>query len=154
MIYNYSPTGSINMALLENLKPDQVYLVKVSASNKMGDGPFSHVVELKVRSHLSSDPHGSTHSTGYLIAYVLDFAVWNCRFFFTLNLPSLSFADGFYHLDQNSMTGITIGVCIALICIIICGFIIVCRGKNRYSESLIVATAVFFVLIEFVCTDY
>lgn len=60
-----------------------------------------------------------------------------------------SFADGFYHLDQNSMTGITIGVCIALICIIICGFIIVCRGKNRYWERLIVATAVLSVL--FVC---
>lgn len=148
------------MALLEKLKPDQVYLVKVSASNKMGDGPFSHVVELKVRSDLSSghDPRGSTHSTGYLIFYVLVFAVWNCRLYFSLNLPSLSFADGFYHLDQNSMTGITIGVCIALICIIICGFIIVCRGKNRYSECLIVVTAVLFVLIiiiiMFVQTDY
>lgn len=54
------------MALLENLKPEQVYFVKVSASNKMGDGPFSHVVELKVRAGLSSgpNPRGSTHSTG------------------------------------------------------------------------------------------
>lgn len=60
------------MALLENLKPEQVYLVKVSASNKMGDGPFSHVVELKVRADLSSgpDPRGSIRSTGYLIAYI------------------------------------------------------------------------------------
>ncbi|TNM91139.1 hypothetical protein fugu_003428 [Takifugu bimaculatus] len=101
--------GSITMALLENLKPEQVYLVKVSASNKMGDGPFSHVVELKVRADLSSgpDPRGSIRST-----------------------------DGFYHLDQNSMTGITIGVCIALICIIICGFIIVCRGKNRKFSAV------------------
>lgn len=142
------------MALLENLKPDQVYLVKVSASNKMGDGPFSHVVELKVRSDLSSDPRGSTHSTGYLIAYVLVFAAWNCRLYFSLNLPSSSLADGFYHLDQNSMTGITIGVCIALICIIICGFVIVCRGKNRYSECLMAVTAALFVLIKFVRTDY
>lgn len=49
-------------------------------------------------------------------------------------LPSsfAAFSDGFYHLDQKSMTGITVGVCIALICIIICAFIIVCRGKNRY----------------------
>ncbi|XP_035507932.1 protogenin A [Morone saxatilis] len=102
--------GSITMALLENLKPGQVYLVKVSASNNMGDGPFSHTVELTVRADLSSghDPwhsRGSTHST--------------------------DFSDGFYHLDQKSMTGITVGVCIALICIIICAFIIVCRGKNR-----------------------
>uniref|UniRef100_A0A8C4F200 Protogenin n=1 Tax=Dicentrarchus labrax TaxID=13489 RepID=A0A8C4F200_DICLA len=105
--------GSITMALLENLKPGQVYLVKVSASNNMGDGPFSHTVELTVRADLSSghDPwhsRGSTHST--------------------------AFSDGFYHLDQKSMTGITVGVCIALICIIICAFIIVCRGKNRYSN--------------------
>lgn len=47
-----------------------------------------------------------------------------------------AFSDGFYHLDQKSMTGITVGVCIALICIIICAFIIVCRGKNRYSFCL------------------
>lgn len=52
------------MALLENLKPEQVYLVKVSASNKMGDGPFSHVVELKVRA--GHNPRGSTRSTGHL----------------------------------------------------------------------------------------
>ncbi|XP_060924749.1 protogenin A [Limanda limanda] len=94
--------GTITMALLENLKPGQVYLVKVSASNHMGDGPFSHTVELTVFSDLSSD---SRQSTG--------------------------FSDGFYHLDQKSMTGITVGVCIALICIIICAFILVCRGKNR-----------------------
>lgn len=49
-----------------------------------------------------------------------------------LPLSSAAFSDGFYHLDQKSMTGITVGVCIALICIIICAFIIVCRGKNRY----------------------
>lgn len=62
------------MALLENLKPDQVYLVKVSASNNMGDGPFSHMAELKVRVDLSHrDPHGSTHSTGHLISYNQDF---------------------------------------------------------------------------------
>lgn len=62
------------MALLENLKPGQIYFVKVSASNSMGNGPFSHTVELTVRADLSSghDPrlaHGSTHSTGQLISY-------------------------------------------------------------------------------------
>lgn len=39
------------------------------------------------------------------------------------------------------MTGITVGVCIALICIIICTFIIVCRGKNRYSLCVNTVTA-------------
>lgn len=69
------------MALLENLKPEQVYLVKVSASNKMGDGPFSHVVELKVRAGLSSghNPRGSTHSTGHLISQICASVGKNCR---------------------------------------------------------------------------
>ncbi|XP_053174817.1 protogenin A [Scomber japonicus] len=107
--------GSITMALLENLKPGQMYFVKVSASNNMGDGPFSHTVELTVRANHASglDPRlsrGSAHST--------------------------VFPDGFYHLDQKSMTGITVGVCIAFICIIICAFIIVCRGKNRKSSAV------------------
>ena len=57
------------MALLENLKPGQVYLVKVSASNDMGDGPFSHAVELTVGANLPTGKNirltsGSTHSTG------------------------------------------------------------------------------------------
>lgn len=57
------------MALLENLSPGQVYLVKVSASNDMGDGPFSNVVELTVKADTSNGHHvglssGSTHSTG------------------------------------------------------------------------------------------
>ncbi|KAF7211970.1 protogenin A isoform X1 [Nothobranchius furzeri] len=107
--------GSITMALLENLSPGQVYLVKVSASNSMGDGPYSNAVELTVRLDPSSGgdvglSRGSTLSTG--------------------------FSDGFYHLDQKSMTGITVGVCIALICIIICAFIIVCRGKNRKFSAV------------------
>ncbi|KAK9542733.1 hypothetical protein VZT92_000570 [Zoarces viviparus] len=107
--------GTITMSLLEKLKPGQIYFVKVSASNHMGDGPFSHTMELTVQADFSSghDPRlsgGSTHSTG--------------------------FSDGFYHLDQKSMTGITVGVCIALICIIICAFIIVCRGKNRKLSAV------------------
>uniref|UniRef100_A0A672Y830 Protogenin n=1 Tax=Sphaeramia orbicularis TaxID=375764 RepID=A0A672Y830_9TELE len=101
--------GSITMALLEKLKAGQVYLVKVSASNNMGDGPFSHTVELTVRADLSGHNPQLSH-----MSHV-----------FTV------FSDGFYHLDQKSMTGITVGVCIALICIIICAFVIVCRGKNR-----------------------
>ncbi|XP_063737045.1 protogenin A [Eleginops maclovinus] len=100
--------GTITMALLEKLKPGQIYFVKVSASNNMGDGPFSQTVELKVLADLSL---GHDLSRG--------------------NIHSTAFSDGFYHLDQKSMTGITVGICIALICIIICAFIIVCRGKNR-----------------------
>ncbi|TRY90145.1 hypothetical protein DNTS_033337, partial [Danionella cerebrum] len=74
--------GTVTMALLENLQVGQVYLVKVSASNQMGDGPFSPAVEL-----------------------------------------------------SRSMTGIIVGVCIALICIIICIFILACRSKSRKSCS-------------------
>ncbi|XP_020797110.1 protogenin A [Boleophthalmus pectinirostris] len=101
--------GSITMALLENLKPGQVYLVKVSASNNMGDGPYSPAVELTALSS-AQNPRLSHDST--------------------------MFSDGFYHLDQKSMTGITIGVCIALICIIICVFVLVCRGNNRKFSAV------------------
>ncbi|KAL7879208.1 hypothetical protein AOLI_G00101820 [Acnodon oligacanthus] len=104
--------GSITMALLENLQPGNVYLVKVSASNQMGDGPFSPAVELAVSSDgrtsgHASRSHGSTHAT--------------------------VFSDGFYHLDQRSVTGIVVGVSIAFTCIIICVVILMCRGKARKS---------------------
>ncbi|KAK2854068.1 hypothetical protein Q5P01_006729 [Channa striata] len=104
--------GSITMALLENLKPGHVYFVKISASNNMGDGPFSHTTELEVR---------ADHSSGH-----------DPRFF----RDATAFSDGFYHLDQKSMTGITVGVCIALICILICAFIIVYRGRNRKFSTV------------------
>ncbi|XP_056621478.1 protogenin A [Triplophysa dalaica] len=90
--------GSITMALLEKLQSGQVYLVKVSASNQMGDGPFSPAVELTVHSD-----------------------------------QAIVFSGGFYHLDQRSMTGIAVGVCIALTCIIICVLILACRSKTRKS---------------------
>ncbi|XP_056134770.1 protogenin A-like [Lampris incognitus] len=108
--------GSMTMALLEKLQPGQVYLVKVSASNQMGDGPFSPTVELAVQTdglspgHVPRRSHGSPHAT--------------------------VFSDGFYHLDQRSMTGIIVGVFIALICIIICAFIIICRGKNKKLSAV------------------
>uniref|UniRef100_A0A8C8F1L8 Protogenin n=1 Tax=Oncorhynchus tshawytscha TaxID=74940 RepID=A0A8C8F1L8_ONCTS len=105
--------GSITMALLENLQPGNIYLVKVSASNDMGDGPFSHTVELAVQNDGSTSGHNPRHSHG----------------------SATVFSSGFYHLDQKSMTGIIVGVCIALICIIICAFILVCRGKNRKSSA-------------------
>lgn len=104
--------GSMTMALLEKLHPGNIYLVKVSASNEMGDGPFSSAVELAVQTDGSSPgaprrSHGSGHATAY--------------------------SDGLYHLDQKSMTGIILGVCVALTCIIICALILVCRGKSSKS---------------------
>lgn len=36
------------MALLENLVAGNVYIVKISASNDVGEGPFSNSVELAV----------------------------------------------------------------------------------------------------------
>lgn len=46
--------------------------------------------------------------------------------------PVSVFTDGLYHFDEKSMTGIIIGVCIALACIIICVFILITKGKSRY----------------------
>ena len=37
------------MALLEKLEPGNVYLVKISASNQIGEGPFSNIVELVLK---------------------------------------------------------------------------------------------------------
>ena len=36
------------MALLENLVAGNIYIVKISASNEVGEGPFSNSVELAV----------------------------------------------------------------------------------------------------------
>ncbi|XP_053090690.1 protogenin A isoform X2 [Pangasianodon hypophthalmus] len=99
--------GSITMALLENLQPGNVYLVKVSASNQMGDGPFSAAVELTVSAHGHPGHTYRSHSSAHTTV----------------------FSD----LDQHSMAGIIVGVCIALTCIIICAFILVCREKAKNS---------------------
>uniref|UniRef100_A0A4W4DPI8 Protogenin n=1 Tax=Electrophorus electricus TaxID=8005 RepID=A0A4W4DPI8_ELEEL len=108
--------GSVTMALLENLQPGNVYLVKVSASNQMGDGPFSPAVELTVNADSPASGHASGHASrshGSAHATV--------------------FYDGFSHLDQRSITGIIGGGCIALTCILVCALILVCRGKSRKS---------------------
>lgn len=50
------------MALLEKLEAGNVYLVKISASNQVGDGPFSNVVELALKrgnAHRSKNPRHS-----------------------------------------------------------------------------------------------
>ncbi|MEQ2183699.1 hypothetical protein GOODEAATRI_000669 [Goodea atripinnis] len=54
--------GTHTMALLEKLEPGNVYLVKICASNKVGDGPFSNIVELApMRGHVhrSKNPRHS-----------------------------------------------------------------------------------------------
>ncbi|XP_070686594.1 protogenin B-like [Pempheris klunzingeri] len=107
--------GSHTMALLEKLEPGNVYLVKISASNQVGDGPFSDIVELLVRrgsAHRSKNPR---HSDSFP-----DTAV---------------FSDGLYHIDQRSMTGIIVGVIIALACIVMCALILISKGRPRKSSS-------------------
>ncbi|XP_062858479.1 protogenin B [Trichomycterus rosablanca] len=100
--------GSNTMALLEKLESGNIYLVKVSASNQAGDGPFSSIVELSVP-RLKMHPGKNPRQTKTI--------------------------DGLYHLDQKSMTGIIIGVSIALACIVICFFILITKSKTRKSLS-------------------
>lgn len=50
------------MALLEKLELGNVYLVKICASNQVGDGPFSNIVELALKrenTHRSKNPRHS-----------------------------------------------------------------------------------------------
>ncbi|XP_006628841.2 protogenin A isoform X1 [Lepisosteus oculatus] len=111
--------GSITMALLEDLLPGNVYLIKISASNEVGDGPFSNLVELAVLPEGSQSSQNSRHSDG--------------------TAEAKAYSNGFYHLDQKSMTGIIVGVCIAFTCIIICVLILICRGRARklYTTKII-----------------
>uniref|UniRef100_A0A3Q0S928 Protogenin homolog b (Gallus gallus) n=1 Tax=Amphilophus citrinellus TaxID=61819 RepID=A0A3Q0S928_AMPCI len=95
--------GSHTMALLEKLEPGNVYIVKISASNEVGDGPFSEIVECLL--------------------------VFHCGFCLAV------FSDGLYHIDQRSMTGIIVGVSIALACIVTCALILISKGKPRKSSS-------------------
>ncbi|XP_042267492.1 protogenin B-like [Thunnus maccoyii] len=107
--------GSHTMALLEKLEAGNVYLVKISASNQVGDGPFSNVVELALKrgnAHRSKNPR---HSDSYHDTTV--------------------FSDGLYHIDQRSMTGIIVGVSIALACIVMCALILISKGRPRKSSG-------------------
>lgn len=55
-------TGTHTMALLEKLEPGNVYLVKISSSNQVGDSPFSDTVELvpqRGSSHRHKNPRHS-----------------------------------------------------------------------------------------------
>ncbi|XP_048419030.1 protogenin-like isoform X4 [Stegostoma tigrinum] len=111
--------GTITMALLENLLPGNVYLIQISASNEVGQGPFSNAIELaipvKETIYFSQGPKWSdSRNSG----------------------DAKVNSDVFYHLDQKSMTGIIVGVCIALTCIIICVLILLYRSKARKSSAI------------------
>ncbi|KAE8617666.1 hypothetical protein XENTR_v10009156 [Xenopus tropicalis] len=105
--------GTMTMALLENLLPGNIYLVKISAANEAGEGPFSNVVELVVESkeNLRVVTRSKQLDSGHREDY-----------------------SSFYHLDQKSMTGIVVGVCIALTCILICVLILIYRSKARKAS--------------------
>lgn len=48
-----------------------------------------------------------------------------------MNVFLLLVYSGYYHLDQKSMTGIAVGVGIALTCILVCVLILIYRSKAR-----------------------
>ncbi|KAI7811710.1 Protogenin B [Triplophysa rosa] len=108
--------GTDTMALLEKLESGHVYLVKISASNQAGDGPFSSTVELQVlraKHHQSKNPrHTDNHA------------------------EQKAFIDGLYHIDEKSMTGIIIGVCIALTCIVFCVLVLFTRKSSSSSKMI------------------
>uniref|UniRef100_A0A8C7HHD3 Protogenin n=1 Tax=Oncorhynchus kisutch TaxID=8019 RepID=A0A8C7HHD3_ONCKI len=118
--------GSNTMVLLERLEPGNVYLVKISASNLMGDGPFSTTVELALgpgprhrgKSPRHSDSGSSSDTSGY-----------------------------YYHMDQKSMTGLMVGVCITLACIAICALILINKGRSRYISILIFFIYCFMLVV-------
>uniref|UniRef100_A0A8C5KAL8 Protogenin n=1 Tax=Jaculus jaculus TaxID=51337 RepID=A0A8C5KAL8_JACJA len=101
--------GAITMALLENLVAGNVYIVKISASNEVGEGPFSNSVELAVL------PKETSESNQRPKRLDSDAKVYS----------------GYYHLDQESMTGVAVGVGIALTCMLACVFILIYRSKAR-----------------------
>nr|Q2VWP9.1 RecName: Full=Protogenin; AltName: Full=Protein Shen-Dan; Flags: Precursor [Rattus norvegicus]AAU05739.1 shen-dan [Rattus norvegicus] len=106
--------GAITMALLENLVAGNVYIVKISASNEVGEGPFPNSVELAV---LPKDASESNQRPK------------------RLDSSDAKVYSGYYHLDQKSMTGIAVGVGIALTCILICVLILIYRSKARKSSA-------------------
>ncbi|XP_069767120.1 protogenin A isoform X2 [Narcine bancroftii] len=110
--------GTVTMTLLENLVPENVYLIQISASNDIGDGPFSNVVELVIPALEN--------------VYFNQGPKWSG----SLNSAEAKDSDVFYQLDQKSMTGIIVGVCIALTCIIICILILLYRSKARKSNAV------------------
>ncbi|KAB1276845.1 Protogenin, partial [Camelus dromedarius] len=106
--------GAITMALLENLVAGNIYIVKISASNEVGEGPFSNSVELAVLPKETPESNQRPKR---------------------LDPADAKVYSGYYHLDQKSMTGIAVGVGIALTCILICVLILIYRSKARKSSA-------------------
>ncbi|XP_023984532.1 protogenin isoform X2 [Physeter macrocephalus] len=106
--------GAITMALLENLVAGNIYIVKISASNEVGEGPFSNSVELAVLPKETPESNQRPKR---------------------LDSADVKVYSGYYHLDQKSMTGIAVGVGIALTCILICVLILIYRSKARKSTA-------------------
>ncbi|KAM5235550.1 protogenin [Ctenodactylus gundi] len=106
--------GAITMALLENLVAGNVYIVKISASNEVGEGPFSNSVELAV---LPKDASESIQRPK------------------RLDSTDTKAYSGYYHLDQKSVAGIAVGVGIALTCILVCVLILIHRSRARKSSA-------------------
>nr|XP_056721989.1 protogenin [Euleptes europaea] len=108
--------GTITMALLEHLLAGNVYVVQIAASNEAGEGPFSSAVELAVSPNEMSESNQRPKR--------LDSA----------GAPETA-PSGYYPLDQKSMTGIIVGVCIALTCILLCILILIYRSKARKTSA-------------------
>uniref|UniRef100_A0A4X2K9U4 Protogenin n=1 Tax=Vombatus ursinus TaxID=29139 RepID=A0A4X2K9U4_VOMUR len=106
--------GAITMALLENLVAGNVYIVKIAASNEVGEGPFSNSVELAVLPKETSESNQRPKR---------------------LDSADAKAYSGYYQLDQKSMTGIVVGVCIALTCILICILILIYRSKAGKTSA-------------------
>ncbi|CAL8356796.1 unnamed protein product [Lota lota] len=107
--------GSNTMALLEKLEPGNIYLVKICAANQFGEGPYSSLVDValpRASGHRSKNPRHSDSSP---------------------ETPAHS--NSIYHIDQQSMTGIIVGVCIALSCIVLCALILINKGRSRKSSG-------------------
>lgn len=87
--------GSHTMALLEKLEPGSVYLVKISAANQVGDGPFSQIVELAPKhgtTHRSKNPRHSSPDTAGTMEATSANAVNHTALLFKVDLGFLSWA--------------------------------------------------------------
>lgn len=74
------------MALLENLVAGNVYIVKISASNEVGEGPFSNSVELAVLPKDASESNQRPKRLDSSDAKGLDAATGSLVFFLSLRL--------------------------------------------------------------------
>ncbi|XP_058521805.1 protogenin isoform X5 [Ochotona princeps] len=155
--------GTTHEYLLEGLKPDSVYLVRISAATRVGLGessvwtshrtpkatsvraprsPELHLEPLNcttISVKWQRDAEDTAAIQGYKLYYKEEGQQENGPFFLDTRdlLYTLSglVYSGYYHLDQKSMTGIAVGVGIALTCILVCVLILIYRSKARKSAS-------------------